>query len=315
MLVKPPENGSLKGTCLKLVDFGIAKQIPDDQERILCDTSGTPYYLAPETLKQELLGCPVDIWASGVILYVLLVGSLPFWMGEKGKGEMLLKIVKGEYTMEESDWETVSDGAKQLVSQMLDIDQDARITADEALQNKWIQNTTRVSTLEKRGTLFRLRAFNAKRKLRSAIFAIIAHRRLKSATPPCSRRSKKCENGIESSGDELGSESESSVVDEDVTDGPKVAGKARHPSDSRKCSNACREPSQLLLDSPLLVRQSSDSSESGVFVSPVTDRPTCDFKAAVVSDVLLRPPMSPKKRHESQNKRQSIKETIKELHL
>jgi serine/threonine protein kinase len=141
MLVKPPENGSLKGTCLKLVDFGIAKQIPDDQERILCDTSGTPYYLAPETLKQELLGCPVDIWASGVILYVLLVwfvridyslliviyydtfqfqvGSLPFWMGEKGKGEMLLKIVKGEYTMEESDWETVSDGAKQLVSQMV----------------------------------------------------------------------------------------------------------------------------------------------------------------------------------------------------
>ena len=51
--------------------------------------------------------------------FQLQVGNLPFWMGEKGKGEMLWKIVKGEYSMEESDWETVSDGAKQLVSYMV----------------------------------------------------------------------------------------------------------------------------------------------------------------------------------------------------
>lgn len=52
---------------------------PDEQSRISCDTSGTPYYLAPETLKEELLGCPVDMWAAGVILYVLLVRTLRYF--------------------------------------------------------------------------------------------------------------------------------------------------------------------------------------------------------------------------------------------
>ena len=141
----------------------------------------------------------------------------------------------------------------------------------------------------------------------------------RSVTPPCSRRSKRHENGLESSGDELGSESESSVVDDgEVTDGPKVAVKSGRSSDCRKWSDSYIKPSQLLLDSSLQVRNSSDSGESGVCVSPVIDGPTNDFMGTADSDVVLRQGrrrMSPEKRHELQKRRRSIKDVVKDLKL
>ena len=68
----------LKGAAVKLADFGLAVEVEDG---VNCNfgLAGTPGYLAPEVLKAEHYGKPVDVWACGVILYVLLVGYLPFW--------------------------------------------------------------------------------------------------------------------------------------------------------------------------------------------------------------------------------------------
>lgn len=61
----------------KLIDFGFSTCIPNEiKYKMFC---GTPSYMAPEiVLKKEYYGCPADIWALGVLLYVLLCGVFPF---------------------------------------------------------------------------------------------------------------------------------------------------------------------------------------------------------------------------------------------
>ena len=77
-----PENllleSNSKGAAIKLADFGLAVEISGDKNEWF-GFAGTPGYLSPEVIKKEKYGKPVDIWACGVILYILLVGYPPFW--------------------------------------------------------------------------------------------------------------------------------------------------------------------------------------------------------------------------------------------
>jgi calcium/calmodulin-dependent protein kinase (CaM kinase) II len=77
-----PENLLLEsktvGASIKLADFGLAVEIKGNQKEWF-GFAGTPGYLSPEVIKKEKYGRPVDIWACGVILYILLVGYPPFW--------------------------------------------------------------------------------------------------------------------------------------------------------------------------------------------------------------------------------------------
>ncbi len=73
-----------KGAAVKLADFGLAVEVEEGQIT-WHGLAGTPGYLAPEVLKKESYGKPVDVWACGVILYVLLVGYLPFWDEDRNK--------------------------------------------------------------------------------------------------------------------------------------------------------------------------------------------------------------------------------------
>lgn len=57
--------------------------------------AGTPGYLSPEVLKKEPYGKPVDIWACGVILYILLVGYPPFW--DEDQHRLYAQIKAGSY--------------------------------------------------------------------------------------------------------------------------------------------------------------------------------------------------------------------------
>ena len=63
---------------MKLADFGLAIEVLGDQTAWF-GFAGTTGYMSPEVLKKEPYGKPVDIWACGVILYILLVGYPPFW--------------------------------------------------------------------------------------------------------------------------------------------------------------------------------------------------------------------------------------------
>lgn len=84
----------IKGAAVKLADFGLAIEVQGDTQAWF-GFAGTPGYLSPEVLKKEPYGKPVDIWACGVILYILLVGYPPFW--DEDQHRLYSQIKAGAY--------------------------------------------------------------------------------------------------------------------------------------------------------------------------------------------------------------------------
>lgn len=102
----------------------------------MCDVEGAPLYLAPETILADPIGPAVDIWACGVLLFLLLVGYPPFWHNDDRK--LMLQIVEGHYNMAAGYWDQVSDDATDLVKRMLVVHSHKRVTAFKALNHPWI---------------------------------------------------------------------------------------------------------------------------------------------------------------------------------
>lgn len=123
-------------TTVKITDFGLARRLPHDSDVITCDLEGAPLYLAPETILADPIGTAVDIWACGVILFLLLVGYPPFWQNDDRK--LMSMIVEGRYNMAARYWDQVSDDATDLVKRMLVIHPHKRVTALKALNHPWI---------------------------------------------------------------------------------------------------------------------------------------------------------------------------------
>ncbi|KAE8591181.1 hypothetical protein XENTR_v10018332 [Xenopus tropicalis] len=166
-----PENlllaSKCKGAAVKLADFGLAIEVQGDQQAWF-GFAGTPGYLSPEVLRKDPYGKPVDIWACGVILYILLVGYPPFW--DEDQHKLYQQIKAGAYDFPSPEWDTVTPEAKNLINQMLTINPAKRITADQALKHPWVcQRSTVASMMHRQETVECLRKFNARRKLKGAI--------------------------------------------------------------------------------------------------------------------------------------------------
>ncbi|XP_034937353.1 calcium/calmodulin-dependent protein kinase type II alpha chain isoform X3 [Chelonus insularis] len=166
-----PENlllaSKAKGAAVKLADFGLAIEVQGDVQAWY-GFAGTPGYLSPEVLKKESYGKPVDIWACGVILYILLVGYPPFW--DEDQHRLYSQIKAGAYDYPSPEWDTVTPEARNLINQMLTVNPTKRITASEALRHPWICQRERVaSVVHRQETVDCLKKFNARRKLKGAI--------------------------------------------------------------------------------------------------------------------------------------------------
>uniref|UniRef100_A0A673KJ80 calcium/calmodulin-dependent protein kinase n=1 Tax=Sinocyclocheilus rhinocerous TaxID=307959 RepID=A0A673KJ80_9TELE len=166
-----PENlllaSKMKGAAVKLADFGLAIEVQGDQQAWF-GFAGTPGYLSPEVLRKDPYGKPVDIWACGVILYILLVGYPPFW--DEDQHKLYQQIKAGAYDFPSPEWDTVTPEAKNLINQMLTINPAKRITSEQALKHPWVcQRSTVASMMHRQETVECLRKFNARRKLKGAI--------------------------------------------------------------------------------------------------------------------------------------------------
>ncbi|XP_043490500.1 calcium/calmodulin-dependent protein kinase type II alpha chain isoform X5 [Polistes fuscatus] len=185
-----PENlllaSKAKGAAVKLADFGLAIEVSGESQAWY-GFAGTPGYLSPEVLKKEPYGKPVDIWACGVILYILLVGYPPFWDDDQHR--LYAQIKAGSYDYPSPEWDTVTPEAKNLINQMLTVNPSKRITANEALKHPWICQRERVaSVVHRQETVDCLKKFNARRKLKGAILTtMLATRNFSSKYDPQGR--------------------------------------------------------------------------------------------------------------------------------
>ncbi|CRL07178.1 CLUMA_CG020164, isoform C [Clunio marinus] len=210
-----PENlllaSKAKGAAVKLADFGLAIEVQGDQQAWF-GFAGTPGYLSPEVLKKEPYGKAVDIWACGVILYILLVGYPPFW--DEDQHRLYAQIKAGTYDYPSPEWDTVTPEAKNLINQMLTVNPYKRITASEALKHPWICQRERVaSVVHRQETVDCLKKFNARRKLKGAILTTMLATRNFSSKSMITKKSEGSQVKEKESTD-----SSTTIEDDDVKD-------------------------------------------------------------------------------------------------
>ncbi|XP_028459890.1 calcium/calmodulin-dependent protein kinase type II delta chain isoform X5 [Perca flavescens] len=263
-----PENlllaSKMKGAAVKLADFGLAIEVQGDQQAWF-GFAGTPGYLSPEVLRKDPYGKPVDIWACGVILYILLVGYPPFW--DEDQHKLYQQIKAGAYDFPSPEWDTVTPEAKNLINQMLTINPAKRITADQAIMHPWIcQRSTVASMMHRQETVECLRKFNARRKLKGAILTTMLVTRNFSA---CKTLLNKKSDGVKSQG----TNSKNSVVSSGSTKDSSMSSSApmeaqttvvHNPADGTKgstesCNNAEEEEMKGRKAGPLQEAASSPS--------------------------------------------------------
>ncbi|XP_036448085.1 serine/threonine-protein kinase DCLK2 [Colossoma macropomum] len=123
---------------LKLGDFGLATVV----EGPLYTVCGTPTYVAPEIIAETGYGLKVDIWAAGVITYILLCGFPPFRSERNQQEELFEQILLGRLEFPSPYWDNISESAKDLIGKMLQVNVSARYTAEEVLSHPWVLDDT-----------------------------------------------------------------------------------------------------------------------------------------------------------------------------
>lgn len=115
---------SILKTSFKVIDFGTACRFVDGEK--LTDQVGSHHYKSPQVFEGHY-DHSADMWSLGVMLYILLCGSYPF----KGKPDVCGRVgFKGVL---------VSDSARNLVRSLLMVESENRCTAEEALEDDWIE--------------------------------------------------------------------------------------------------------------------------------------------------------------------------------
>ncbi|KAL2240322.1 CDPK-related kinase 5 isoform X1 [Sesamum indicum] len=128
-----------ENSLLKAIDFGLSDFVKPDER--LNDIVGSAYYVAPEVLHRAY-STEADVWSIGVIAYILLCGSRPFWA--RTESGIFRAVVKAEPTYEEQPWPTLSSEAKDFVKRLLNKDPRKRMTAAQALCHPWIKTSNDV---------------------------------------------------------------------------------------------------------------------------------------------------------------------------
>ncbi|XP_031731171.1 calcium/calmodulin-dependent protein kinase type II subunit gamma isoform X14 [Anarrhichthys ocellatus] len=264
-----PENlllaSKMKGAAVKLADFGLAIEVQADQQAWF-GFAGTPGYLSPEVLRKDPYGKPVDIWACGVILYILLVGYPPFW--DEDQHKLYQQIKAGAYDFPSPEWDTVTPEAKNLINQMLTINPAKRITADQAIKHPWVcQRSTVASMMHRQETVECLRKFNARRKLKGAILTTMLVSRNFSA---CKTLLNKKSDGVKSQGNN----SKNSVVSSSSTKDSSMSSSApmeaqttvvHNPADGTKGSTeSCNNTEEEEMKGRKVAACESTGSDSAV---------------------------------------------------
>lgn len=145
-----PENilmvSKVSHTDIKVSDFGLARLAADYPRRLPRSNSicGSDFYLAPELIRQEEYGREIDIWSSGVVTYVVLSGSLPFFNSVLHK--LYRQIVEVDVSFPGPSWQHVSNGAQDFILRLLQAKPGNRLSAEQASNHPWLRSAAVAGT-------------------------------------------------------------------------------------------------------------------------------------------------------------------------
>eukprot|EP00803_Ostreobium_quekettii_P002495 evm.model.scf_34EXC.1 EVM.evm.TU.scf_34EXC.1 scf_34EXC:10044-17158(+) len=127
---------------VKIADFGLSKFFGKD-ETVLATMCGSPEYVAPEVLGVDEFSDhytpAVDMWSIGVVLYAMMCCYTPFY--DDNQTQMYRNITLGRWNKEDPNWKRLSPQLKDLITRLLKVDQNARLTAERALDHPWVKGT------------------------------------------------------------------------------------------------------------------------------------------------------------------------------
>lgn len=138
---------------------------------------GTPTYVAPEILEETGYGLKVDMWAAGVITYIMLCGFPPFRSAKRDQDELFDFIMEGDYEFLSPYWDNISEEAKDLISKLLVVNPNDRNSAEDVLVHRWIKNT---SDLDLDQDEFLGRKITTRRTFKAAALAVQGAKRFES---------------------------------------------------------------------------------------------------------------------------------------
>ncbi|XP_022963277.1 CDPK-related kinase 5-like [Cucurbita moschata] len=148
---------------LKAIDFGLSDFVKPDER--LNDIVGSAYYVAPEVLRRSY-GTEADIWSIGVIAYILLCGSRPFWA--RTESGIFKSVLKVDPNFDDPPWPSLSPESKDVVKRLLNKDPEKRMSAAQALSHPWFKDCKEVKIPLDVRLLKLMRAYMCSSSLRKA---------------------------------------------------------------------------------------------------------------------------------------------------
>ncbi|KAM4739630.1 calcium/calmodulin-dependent protein kinase type IV-like isoform 2-T2 [Anableps anableps] len=249
-----------------------------------------PLKIAPEILRGNAYGPEVDMWSVGVILYILLCGFEPFF-DPRGDQYMYSRILNCDYEFVSPWWDEVSLNAKDLVSKLIVLDPHKRLSVREALQHPWVLGkAARFSHMDT--TQRKLQEFNARRKLKAAMKAVVATSRMHEGSR---RRTDSCE--IPGSGTSRQSSMQQDPPPESADSAPDE--KEAPPSDQQVSQNDESKLANQSAASPSPPRSPNPPSSDAPPTGPALVRPPLRAdglrQASVIPKSMLVQPRLPQK--------------------
>ena len=176
ILIEDSEEKDKEYFHIKIIDFGTCEIL---KKKKLTEQIGTSFYIAPEVLKNGY-NEKCDLWSCGVILYILLCGSPPFY--GKSEKEIFQKILEGNINFKHKIWNKISQDAKNLVTKLLQVDPTKRLSAAKALEDVWFQKNININVITEIQTpnnynifIKNITEFCAEQKLQQATLAFLVH--------------------------------------------------------------------------------------------------------------------------------------------
>ncbi|XP_041464810.1 death-associated protein kinase 2-like isoform X1 [Lytechinus variegatus] len=153
---------------IMLIDFGLSRRIQPGED--IRDIMGTAEFVAPEIINFEPLSLNTDMWAIGVITYILLSGLSPF-LGDDQQ-ETYENVTAINYSFDEDYFSSTSELAKDFIDRLLIKDPRKRATVDQCLSHPWIMPRSTKQKVQRQTShlnMENLRKFNAKKRWKQSM--------------------------------------------------------------------------------------------------------------------------------------------------